>query len=411
VATNKPNIIVGLDIGTTKIAVIVAQRAPGGKIEIVGTGSHPSKGLRKGVVINIEATVDSIRHALDEAKLMAGCEIDRVYVGIAGSHIQGLNSHGIVAVKNKEVSPKDVERVIDAAKAVNIPTDREILHILPQEYIVDEQDGIKEPVGMSGVRLEAKVHIVTGAVSSAQNIIKSAQRVNLDVGEIILEPIASAEAVLSPEEKELGVALVDIGGGTTDICVFHGGAVKHTAVIPLGGNHITNDVAQGLRTPASCAEDIKRRYGSAFASSVDKSETIEVPSTGGRQPRVLSRQFLAEIIEPRVEEIFTLVHRELIKSGFDEYLTGGVVLTGGTVLLEGISEISEQILNVPVRIGYPTNVGGLKDLVNSPAFATGVGLVLYGAKDSHYVAPSRYANNNVFLKIKERMSEWISAYF
>ena len=343
---HRPDIIVGLDIGTTKIAVIVAQRGPGGKVDIIGIGTHPSQGLRKGVVINIEATVLSIQRAIEEAELMAGVEITSVYAGIAGSHIKGFNSHGIVAVKNKEVSPRDVERVIDAARAVNIPLDREILHILPQEYIVDEQDGIREPLGMSGVRLEAKVHIVTGAVASAQNIVKSANRVGLSVADIVLEPIASAEAVLSQEEKELGVCMVDIGGGTTDITVFHAGAIKHTAVLPLGGNHITSDIAAGLRTPSSAAEDIKRRYGTALTSLVGSNETIEVASTGGREPRVVSRQVLAEIIEPRMEEIITLVHRELIRSGFDEFLTGGVVLTGGTVLLEGMVELSEGILNV-----------------------------------------------------------------
>ncbi|MBP9837495.1 MAG: cell division protein FtsA, partial [Proteobacteria bacterium] len=378
---NKPNIIVGLDIGTTKIAVIVAQVTTGGKVDIIGIGTHPSMGLRKGVVINIEATVNSIKHAVEEAELMAGCQINNVYAGIAGSHIKGFNSHGIVAVKNKEVTTKDVERVIDAAKAVAIPMDREVLHILPQEYVVDEQDGIREPVGMSGVRLEAKVHIVTGAVSSAQNIVKSANRVGLSVADIVLEPIASSEAVLSAEEKELGVAMIDIGGGTTDITIFHAGAIKHTAVLPLGGNHITSDVAAGLRTPSSAAEDLKKRYGCALASLITNTETIEVPSTGGREPRVVSRTLLAEIIQPRVEEIFNLVHRELIRSGFDEFLTGGVVLTGGSVLLDGISELGEQIFNMPVRIGYPTGVGGLVDVVNSPAFATGVGLVLYGAKD------------------------------
>ena len=407
---NKPDIIVGLDIGTTKIAVIVAQRGAGGKLDIIGIGTHPSKGLRKGVVINIEATIGSIRRAVEEAELMAGCEINTVYAGIAGSHIQGFNSFGIVAVKSQEVTQLDVERVIDAARALAIPMDREILHILPQEYIVDSQDGIREPLGMSGVRLEAKVHIVTGSVSSAQNIVKSANRVGLNVADIVLEPIASAEAVLSPEEKELGVAMVDIGGGTTDITIFHAGAIKHTAVLSLGGNHITNDISAGLRTPQSAAEEIKRRYGSAMASSVQASETIEVPSTGGRSPRVISRQSLAEIIEPRVEEMFTLVHRELIKSGFDEFLTGGVVLTGGTCLLDGMEDVGERIFNLPVRIGYPTGVGGLVDVVNSPAFATGVGLVLYGAREGEFFNV-REKHEGVLHKIKSRMGEWFSSHF
>lgn len=408
---NKPEIIVGLDIGTTKIAVIVAQRGAGGKVDIIGIGTHPSKGLRKGVVINIEATVNSIQRATEEAELMAGCEIGTVYAGIAGAHIKGFNSHGIVAVKNKEVSSRDVERVIDAARAVAIPMDREILHILPQEYIVDEQDGIREPLGMSGVRLEAKVHIVTGSVSSAQNIVKSANRVGLNVADIVLEPLASAEAVLSAEEKELGVAMVDIGGGTTDITVFHAGAIKHTAVLPLGGNHITNDIAAGLRTPCSAAEDVKRRYGCACSTAVQTSETIEVSSTGGREPRVMSRQVLAEIIEPRMEEMLRLVHRELIRSGFDEFLTAGVVLTGGSVLLDGTVELAEQIFGMPVRIGYPTGVGGLVDVVNSPAYATGVGLVLYGARNGEQKGFVHAPGTNLFDRVRARMSEWFAAHF
>lgn len=406
----KSDIVVGLDIGTTKIAVIVAERGPGGKVDIIGIGTHPSQGLRKGVVINIDATVGSIRRAVEEAELMAGCPISTVYAGIAGGHIKGINSHGIVAVKNKEVSAKDVERVIDAARAIAIPTDREILHILPQEYIVDEQDGIREPIGMSGVRLEAKVHIVTASVASAQNIVKSANRVGLTVADIVLEPIASAEAVLSREEKELGVAMVDIGGGTTDITIFHAGAVKHTAVLPLGGNHLTNDVAAGLRTPVSAAEEIKRRYGSALTRAIQSNETIEVPSTGGREPRVLSRQVLAEILEPRMEEILVLVHREFVRSGFDEFLAGGVVLTGGTVLLDGIVDLAEQIFNLPVRRGFPTGVGGLVDVVNSPAFATGVGLVLYGMRQTE---TKRFTSQggSLFGKVRRRMTEWFAEHF
>jgi cell division protein FtsA len=404
------NIIVGLDIGTTKIAVIVADRSPGGKVDIIGIGTHPSEGLRKGVVINIEATINSIQRAIEEAELMAGCHISSVYAGIAGSHIKGHNSHGIVAIKNKEVSSKDIERVIDAAKAIAIPMDREILHILPQEYIVDEQDGIRDPLGMSGVRLEAKVHIVTGAVASAQNIVKSANRVGLTVEDIVLEPIASAEAVLSAEEKELGIAMVDIGGGTTDITIFHAGAIKHTAVIPLGGNHITNDISAGLRTPASSAEEIKRRYGCAFSGISQPQDTIEVPSTGGRDPRILAKHALTEIIEARMEETFTLVHRELIRSGFDEFLTAGLVLTGGTVLLEGSAELAEQVFNMPVRIGYPGGVGGLIDVVNSPAYSTGVGLVLYGSRNSPGVEfYARHEGPGLFDRIKMRMSNWFGA--
>ena len=413
-AANKPDIIVGLDIGTTKIAIIVAQRAAGGKVDIIGIGTHPSDGLRKGVVINIEATVASIQAAVEEAELMAGCEISSVYAGIAGSHIKGFNSHGIVAVKNREVTPRDVERVIDAARAVAIPMDREILHILPQEYIVDDQDGIREPLGMSGVRLEAKVHIVTGSVTSAQNIVKSANRVGLNVADIVLEPIASAEAVLSPEEKELGVAMVDIGGGTTDITIFHGGAVKHTAVLPLGGNHLTNDVAAGLRTPSSAAENIKCRYGCASSSLIEGSETIEVTSTGGRQPRVMPRQVLVEIVEARMEELFTLVQRELIRSGFDEFLSAGVVLTGGTSVMEGCVDLGEKIFAMPVRVGYPTGVGGLVDVVNSPMYATGVGLVLYGARKGEVATFGQSQGglfaSNLFERIRTRMQQWFAEY-
>ncbi len=407
---NKPDIVVGLDIGTTKIAIIVAQRRPGGKVDIIGIGSHPSEGLRKGVVINIEATVNSIQAATEEAELMAGCEISEVYAGIAGSHIKGFNSHGIVAVKNKEVTPKDVERVIDAARAVAIPMDREILHILPQEYMVDDQDGIREPLGMSGVRLEAKVHIVTGSVTSAQNIVKSANRVGLNVADIVLEPIASSEAVLSQEEKELGVAMVDIGGGTTDITIFHAGAVKHTAVLPLGGSHVTNDVAAGLRTPSSAAEDVKCRYGCALSSMVDASETIEVRSTGGREPRVIPRQVLTEIVEARMEEILNLVHRELIRSGFDEFLSAGVVLTGGSSTLEGCADLGERIFDMPVRVGYPSGVGGLVDVVNSPKYATGVGLVLYGARKGES-RPFRGSEAGIFERVRARMADWFAEHF
>lgn len=407
----KSDIVVGLDIGTTKIAVIVAQVGIGGKVDIIGIGRSPSHGLRKGVVVNIDATVKAIKDAVQEAELMAGCEINSVYAGIAGSHIQGLNSLGIVAVKSKEVTPKDIERVIDAARAVAIPMDREVLHILPQEYIVDEQDGIREPLGMSGVRLEARVHIVTAAVSSAQNIIKSANRVGLNVSDIVLEPIASAEAVLSPEEKELGVALVDVGGGTTDITVFHAGAVKHTAVLPLGGNHLTNDIAAGLRTPVTSAEKIKERYGTAMTSHVGSGETIEVPSTGGREPRILDRRVLGEIIEPRMHEILSLVHRELVRSGYDELLTAGLVLTGGSVLLDSTSDLAEQIFGLPVRIGYPTNVGGLVDVVNYPTYSTGVGLVLYGAKAGPASRLTESQGSNLFQKVKSRMTELLREYF
>jgi len=380
-AQKRGELVVGLDIGTTKICCIVGEAKDGG-LDVIGIGQHPSRGLRKGVVINIESTVASIKRAVEEAELMAGCEIGAVYAGIAGGHIRGFNSQGVVAVKDKEVRPSDVARVIDAARAINIPQDREIIHVLPQEFIIDEQDGIKEPLGMSGVRLEAKVHIVTAAVSSAQNIIKCCARVGLTVADIVLEPLASAEAVLAEEEKELGVALVDIGGGTTDLAIFAGGAIQHTSVIPLGGNHLTNDIAVGLRTPMQEAERIKIQYGSAQVQMLERDETIEVPSVGGRAPRVLSRRILCEIIEPRVEELFQLVHREIQKAGQEDLLASGVVLTGGSTQLAGMPELAEEVLGLPVRRGSPRNVGGLVDVVKSPAYATAVGLLHYGLKQA-----------------------------
>ena len=412
--TRKDNLIVGLDIGTTKICAIVGNVTEEG-IDIVGIGTSPSRGLRKGVVINIESTVASIRKAVEEAELMAGCEIKSVYAGIAGGHIKGFNSQGIIAIKNREVSTEDVKRVIDAAKAIAIPMDREVIHILPQEFIIDDQDGIREPLGMSGVRLEARVHIVTGAVASAQNIIKSCNRANLDVADIVLEQLASSEAVLSAEEKELGVALIDIGGGTTDIAIFIDGAIKHTAVLALGGNQMTNDIAVGLRTPMAEAEKIKQKYGCCLSSLVGKDETIEVPSVGGRKPRVLSRQLLAEILEPRVQEIFDLVNREIIKSGFEDAIASGVVITGGSTILEGMPELAEQVFNLPVRRGVPSNIGGLIDVVNSPVYATGVGLVVYGSKNvSTDPFPSRPLKGNdesLFRRVARRMKEWFGEFF
>ena len=380
-AQKRGELVVGLDIGTTKICCIVGEAKDGG-LDVIGIGQHPSRGLRKGVVINIESTVASIKRAVEEAELMAGCEIGAVYAGIAGGHIRGFNSQGVVAVKDKEVRPSDVARVIDAARAINIPQDREIIHVLPQEFIIDEQDGIKEPLGMSGVRLEAKVHIVTAAVSSAQNIIKCCARVGLTVADIVLEPLASAEAVLAEEEKELGVALVDVGGGTTDLAIFASGAIQHTSVIPLGGNLLTNDIAVGLRTPMQEAERIKIQYGSAQVQMLERDETIEVPSVGGRAPRVLSRRILCEIIEPRVEELFQLVHREIQKAGQEDLLASGVVLTGGSTQLAGMPELAEEVLGLPVRRGSPRNVGGLIDVVKSPAYATAVGLLHYGLKQA-----------------------------
>jgi cell division protein FtsA len=405
----KENIIVGLDVGTTKISAIVGEVNDNG-VEIIGVGTQPSRGMRKGVVINIDATVESIRKAVEEAELMAGAQITSVYCAIAGSHIRGFNSHGIVAVKNREVQESDVKRVLDAARAVAIPMDREVLHVLPQEYIVDEQDGIMEPLGMSGVRLEAKVHIVTAAVTSTQNIIRCCNRTGLEVKDIVLGQLAASEAVLIPDEKELGVALVDIGGGTTDLVVFSQGAVRQTAVFGLGGNHLTNDIAVGLRTPLVESEKIKTKYGCALTAMVKKEEMIEVPSVGGRRSRSLSRQILAEIIEPRMEEIFSLVHREILKSGYENLIASGVVLAGGTASLEGLPELVEQIFNLPVRRGYPAGVGGLMDVVNNPMYATGVGLVLYGKR---YGSEGRVKNSErgLFGKMGQGVKKFFSEFF
>lgn len=376
--TKTNEIIVGLDIGTTKIAAIAGEVTDDG-IDIIGIGTAPSKGLRRGVVVNIDATVSAIRAAIDEAENMAGCQISTVFAAISGAHVRGINSHGIVAVKDKEVRDADIARVIEAAKAVAIPMDREVLHVLPQQYVIDDQDGIRDPLGMAGVRLEAKVHIVTTAVTSAQNVVKCANRCGLQVADIVLEPLASAQAVLEEDEKELGVALIDIGGGTCDIAVFADGAIVHTAVLPLGGGHVTNDIATVLRTPLDSAEKIKRKYGCASKSLIDDSDTIEVPSVGGRGPRVLPRSTLVDIIEPRIEEIFEHVKRELMRSGYADGLAAGIVLTGGAAILDGTAEVAEHTLGLPVRRGMPTRIGGLVDVVRSPAYSTGVGLVAYGA--------------------------------
>lgn len=405
----KSNLLVGLDIGTSAIKVVVAERLPDRKLNILGLGSSPSRGLRKGVVINIEATVDSISKAVSQAETMAGSQIGSVYASISGSHIKGFNSHGIVAIRNKEVSAYDVEKVIEAAKAVAIPLDREVLHVLPQEFIIDEQDGIREPLGIAGVRLEAKVHIVTGAVASGQNIVKCANRCGLVVHDIVLASLASARAVLSPEEQELGVALIDIGGGTADLIVLHGGAVKHTSVVSVGGNHITNDIAAGLRTPISAAEEIKCKYGTALNSMVSRDETLEVPSTGGRAGRVLSKLVLSEIIEPRVMEMFTLLHKELIRSGCDELLTSGLVLTGGCANLNGVQQVAEQVFNLPVRVGQPVGIGGLADLVRSSEYAAAVGLVISGSLGAEVgrVPAGKWG----FSQVMKRAGNWLTEHF
>ena len=407
---DKPELIAGLDIGTTKICAIVGEVQPSGDIEVVGFGSHPSRGLRKGVVVNIEATVDSIRQAISEAELMAGCEIGRVYAGIAGSHIRGINSHGIVAVKDREVDGDDVHRVIDAARAIAIPMDREVLHILPQAYVIDDQDGIHEPLGMSGVRLEAKVHVVTAASTSAQNIVKCCERCGLEVADMVLEQLASSEAVLSLDEKELGVALVDIGGGTCDLAIWSDGSIVHTHVLGLGGDHITNDIAVGVRTPTEEAERIKRSAGSALAALVGDHETVEVAGTGGRPPRLVARSLLAEIIEPRVEEIFALVAQEIRRTGHQDLLASGVVLTGGATLLAGTVELAEDVLGLPIRLGQPRGVGGLADVVGSPIYATAVGLVRWGhSRQGRGLYPAR--QRNVVGRVKNRVATWLGDIF
>jgi len=407
----RESILVGLDIGTTKICAVVGEIKENDRVDVIGIGTSPSRGLRKGVVVNIESTVESIKRAVEEAELMAGVQINSVYTGIAGGHIKGFNSRGVIAVKDREVNQSDVDRVIDAAKAVAIPLDREVLHVLPQEFIVDDQDGIKDPLGMSGVRLEAEVHIITGAVTSAQNIIKSVNRAGLEVADIILQPLAASCAVLTNDERELGVAMVDIGGGTTDIATFVEGSIWHTAVLGIGGNHLTNDIAIGLRTPTNEAEKIKIRYGCALSNLVKEEETIEVPSVGGRPTRILSRQLLAEIIEPRAEEIFSLVSREIKRTGYEEMVASGVVITGGSSILEGMPEVAEKVLDLPVRRGVPVHVGGLVDIVNNPMYSTAVGLILYALKEQGDRNLRRFTDANLFNRVVHRMKSWVKEFF
>ena len=397
------NLLVGLDIGTSKVVAIVAEVSPEGRIEVIGIGSSASRGLKRGVVVNIESTVQSIQRAVEEAELMAGCEINSVYTGIAGSHVKSINSHGIVAIRDKEVTASDVERVIDAAKAVAIPADQRVLHVLPQEFIIDSQEGIPEPIGMSGVRLEAKVHLVTGAVSAAQNIVKCVQRCGLTVEDIVLEQLASSYAVLTEDEKELGICIVDMGGGTTDIAVFCGGAIQHTAVIPIAGTQVTNDIAVSLRTPAQYAEEIKIKYACALSQLANPDETIEVPSVGDRPPRRLARQTLAEVVEPRYEELFQLVRSELRRSGFEELIAAGIVMTGGSAKMEGAIELAEEVFHMPVRLGVPQYVDGLVDVVRNPIHATGVGLLLYGQgvlQARAEAAQAKFSLGSVFRKMK-----------
>ena len=377
-ATAPGQMIVGLDIGTSKVVAIVGEVREDGTLEVIGLGSHPSRGLKKGVVVNIESTVHSIQRAVEEAELMAGCQIDAVYAGIAGSHIRSLNSHGIVAIRDKEVTPADIERVLDAAQAMAIPADQKILHILPQEYVIDHQEGVKEPLGMSGVRLEAKVHLVTCAGNSAQNIEKCVRRCTLEVRDVILEQLASSYSVLTEDEKDLGVCLVDIGGGTTDVAIFTEGAIRHTANIPIAGDQVTNDIAMALRTPTAHAEELKVKYACALTQLAGAEETIQVPGVGDKPPRALSRQALAEVVEPRYDELFQLVQAELRRSGFEDLLAAGIVLTGGSSKIEGVVELAEEIFHKPVSLGMPRNVAGLADIVRNPIYATGVGLLLYG---------------------------------
>jgi cell division protein FtsA len=404
-------IVVGLDIGTSKIVAIIANVFDDDRIEIIGLGHQPSQGMKKGVVVNIESTVSAIEEAVNEAELMAGVQVKSVYAGIAGSHIKSMNSHGIVAIKDGEVSDSDVERVIDAAKAVAIPADQRILHVLPQEFIIDNQEGIREPIGMSGVRLEAKVHLVTGSVSAAQNITKCVQRCGLEVEDIILEQLASSFSVLTEDEKDLGVCLVDIGGGTTDIVVFTDGAIQHTAVIPIAGDQVTNDIAVALRTPTQYAEDIKTRYACALRQKAQPDEVIEVPGVGDRAPRELERQTLAEVVEPRYEELFSLVHSELQRSGFEEACGSGIVLTGGSSKMEGAVELAEEVFHMPVRLGEPQNIHGLVDVVCNPIHATGVGLVMYGQKSGGQLVEEGRRSDLNEEGIFERMKSWFKRNF
>ncbi len=403
------SLLVGLDIGTSKIVAIVGECQADGGVEVIGMGSVPSRGLKRGVVVDIESTVQSIQRAVEEAELMAGCNIGSVYAGVAGSHIRSLNSHGIVAIRNGEVIEEDVERVIDAARAVAIPADQKILHVLPQEFIVDDQDGIRDPLGMCGVRLETRVHVVTGAVSATQNIIKCINRCGLEVDDLILEQLASSYAVLTDDEKELGVCLVDIGGGTTDIAVFTGGAIRHTAVIPIAGDQVTNDIAVALRTPTQHAEDIKIRYACALSQLANTEETIQVPSVGDRPPRRLARHTLAEVVEPRYEELFTLVQDELRRSGFEDLCAVGVVMSGGSSKMEGVVELAEEVFHMPVRLGIPGQVTGLVDMINNPMHATGVGLLLYGCHNQH--TQRRMVLAESVSGVWDRMRSWFRGEF
>ncbi len=403
------NLVVGLDIGTSKVLAIVAEvDYDGNEIEIIGIGEHASRGLRKGVVVNIESTIYSIQRAIENAEVMSGCEINSVYTGIAGSHIRSMNSHGIVAIRDNEVSQDDIERVMDAARAVVIPADQKIIHIIPQEYIIDNQDGIFEPLGMSGVRLEAKVHLITAAVSAAQNIINCVRKCDLEVEQLILEQLASSSAVLTEDEKDLGVCLVDIGGGTTDIAIFTEGAIRHTTVIPIAGDQVTTDIAYALRTPTQYAEEIKIKYACALTQLANAEETIEVHSVGDRPPRLLARQTLADVVEPRYEELFTLVDDVLCSSGYKEMIPAGIVLTGGSAKMEGVVELAERVFQVQVRIGYPMHVtGGLVDVVHDPIYATGVGLLRFAHKNRHEQLFEMNQHGSIFRYLASSLRNWV----
>ncbi len=407
---NDKRLIVGLDIGTSKISAIVAEVGSDGDIEIIGMGKHAARGMKKGVVVNIESTMQSIKRAIEEAELMAGCEIHSVFVGVAGSHINSLNSHGMVAIRDKEVTTDDLERVMDAARAVAIPTDQKILHVLPQQFLIDDQEGIREPVGMSGVRLEVDVHMVTGAESAVQNIVKCIHRCDLEVDDIILEQLASSYSVLTEDEKELGVCMVDIGGGTTDVAIYQNGAIKHTRVFPVAGDQVTNDIAVALRTPTKYAEEIKIKHACALRQLTNPEETIEVPSVGDRPPRRLARQVLAEVVEPRYEELFTLIKNELQRSALEEFCASGVVVTGGSSKMEGVVELAEEVFHMPVRIGVPMEIEGLTDMVKDPRYATGVGLILFGKQNQEHESFD-FSESKGFSAILARMKKWFQGNF
>jgi cell division protein FtsA len=404
------NLVVGLDIGTSKVLVIVVEVSDEGEMDVIGVGHHPARGLRKGVVANIESTVQSIQRAVEEAELMAGCQIYSVYAGIAGAHISSINSHGVVAIKDNEVTENDIERVIDAAKAMAIPNDQRILHVLPQDFIIDGQDGIREPVGMCGVRMEARVHMITGAVSATQNIVKCIRRCGLEVDDVILEQIASSEAVLTEDERELGVCMIDIGGGTTDIAVFNEGAIRHSSVIPIAGDQVTNDIAIAFHTPTQAAEEIKKKYGCTLVQLVDESQTIETPSIGGRPPRSLSRRNLAEVIEPRIEELLMLVQAEIRKSGFEEVIGSGIVLTGGTSRIEGMMDLAEEIFHLPVRQGLPNYEGSLSEVIRNPIYSTGIGLAQFGYANRNQMRDSA-KNSTGATSLMDSMKKWFTGSF